>query len=76
MTDPRESEEMHTREEKRVCVYEVPCKDCRKTYIGETKRTLKARRREHRQAVTRGDLKNGITVHAHNTQHTVNGMGA
>ena len=26
-------------EERRGFVYEVPCKDCRKTYVGETKRT-------------------------------------
>ena len=47
----------------------------RKTYIGETKRTLKARRREHRQAVKSGGLKNGIAVHAHNTQHAIDWMG-
>ena len=35
--DPHEIENMHTREEKRF-VNEVPCKDCKKTYIGETKR--------------------------------------
>ena len=52
-------------EKKRAVVYEVPCKDCNKTYIGETKRTLKVRLGEHKQAVKRGDPKNGIAVHAH-----------
>ena len=44
-------------------VYEIPCKDCPEVYVGETKRTLKVRLSEHRQAVKRGDPKNGIAVH-------------
>ena len=32
-------------------VYEIPCKDCPEVYVGETKRTLKVRLSEHRQAV-------------------------
>ena len=43
--------------------------------VGETKRTLKVRLGEHRQAVKRGDSKNGIVVHAHNTQHVIDGKG-
>ena len=30
-------------EKRRTVVYEVPCKDSNKTYIGERKRTLKVR---------------------------------
>ena len=74
MADPHESENMHTREEEyRGFVSEVPCKDCRKTYVGVT---LKARLREHRQAVMSGDPRNGIAVHAHNIQHAINWMWA
>ena len=43
-------------------MYEDPCKDCNKTYIGERKGTLKVKFREHKQAVKRGDPKNGIAV--------------
>ena len=53
-------------EKKKEVVYQVPCKDCPKVYIGETKRTLKIRISEHKQAVKKGDEKNGIAVHAHN----------
>ena len=51
-------------------VYEIPCKDCPEVYVGETKRTLKVRLSEHRQAVKRGDPKNGIAVHVQKTNYT------
>ena len=57
-------------------VYEVPCKECHQTYIGETKRTLKVRLGEHKQAVKRGDPKNGIAVHAHESNHVIDWDGA
>ena len=58
----------HVPEEiRKQVVYEVPCKVCSKTYVGETKWTLKVRLGEHRQAVKTGDHKNWIAVHAHNT---------
>ena len=63
-------------DKRRGVVYEVPCKDCSKTYVGEMKRTLKVRLGEHEQAVKRGDPKNRIAVHAHNTQHAIDWMGA
>ena len=59
-------------EKRKEVVYQVPCKDCPKVYIGETKRTLKIRISEHKQAVKRGDEKNGIAVHAHTTNHNIN----
>ena len=50
MADPHKSEDTRT---KGVFVYEVPYKDCRKTYVEEAQRTLKTRLGEHRQAVKR-----------------------
>ena len=44
--------------------------------MGETKRTLKVRLSEHRQAVKRGDPKNGIAVHVQKTNHCINWEGA
>ena len=52
-------------------VYEVPCKECHQTYIGETKRTLKVRLGEHKQPV-----KNGIAVHAYESNYTTDWDGA
>ena len=57
-------------ERKRGVVYEAPCKECRKTYVGETKKTLR------KQALKKGNPKNGIAVHAHETQHEINWNGA
>ena len=39
--------------------------------MGETKRTLKVRLSEHRQAVKRGDPKNGTAVHVQKTNHCI-----
>ena len=57
-------------------VYEIPCSDCREVYVGETKRPLKVRMGEHRQATCRGDQKNGIAVHVQKTDHHINWEGA
>ena len=58
-------------ENQREVVYEVPCKDCELKYIGEVKRSLKTRMTEHKYAVCRGDERNGITVHVHQLQHSI-----
>ena len=49
-------------EKKANVVYEVPCRDCQLTYIGETRRTMKKRMTEHKYAVKTGDPKNRIAV--------------
>ena len=59
-----------------LIVYEVPCKDSRKTYVAETKRTLRVRLGEHKQGAKKGNPKNGIPVHAYEIQHKVNWNGA
>ena len=44
--------------------------------VGETKRILRVRLGEHKQAVKRGNSKKGIAVHAHETHHEINWNGA
>ena len=51
-------------------VYNVPC-ECGKTYIGETGRTLEARLKEHKYAVSWADTNNGIAVHANEHNHKI-----
>jgi hypothetical protein len=42
----------------RACIYEIPCKDCDRVYIGETKRKLGTRCKEHAASCVNA-LKNG-----------------
>ena len=60
---------------KRGVVYEVPHKECHQTYIGETKRMLKVRLGEHEQVMKHVDPKNGIAVHTHELNHTIDWDG-
>ena len=58
-------------ETKKGSVYEVPCIDCGKVYIGETGRNLQERLKEHKYAARMSDSKNGIVAHAWAMQHAV-----
>ena len=40
-----------TTEEITCIVYEVPCKDCDLVYVGQTKRNLNSRLKEHQRAI-------------------------
>ena len=62
----------HPSTKKKGVIYEIPCKDCPRVYIGETGRTLEKRLSEHKAAVKKNDPKNGIAVHAWANQHQVN----
>ena len=63
-------------EKKREVAYEVPCKECPLSYVGEMKRTVRVRIGEYKQAVKRGDLRNSIDVHAHQSQYVIDWDGA
>ena len=51
-------------------VYQIPCKNCDFTYIGETKRSLETRLKEHQTATKRGETERfAIAEHACNEHH-------
>lgn len=51
-------------------VYKIPCSDCNAVYIGESKRTLDQRVKEHERAVRNGDTdKNEIADHSWKHNH-------
>ena len=51
-------------------VYKIDC-SCGQSYIGETGRTLSTRVKEHKKAVEKDDINNGISVHANSTWHNI-----
>ena len=56
-------------------IYEVPC-SCGKVYIGETKRCLKTRLKEHKEACIKSQTtKSAITEHAWTEGHPINRDG-
>ena len=60
---------------KKGVIYEIPCKDCEKVYVGETGRTVKKRLYEHKQAVAKFDMNNGVAVHVHKEDHQIDWEG-
>ena len=55
-------------------VYEIPCKGCPEVYMGETKRTLKVRLSEHRQAVNE-ETPRTVCSSFQKTNHCINWEG-
>ena len=51
-------------------VYQIPCKDCSQTYVGQSGRTITDRIKEHQRAVKNGDTNNSaVAEHAWKHQH-------
>ena len=53
-------------------VYQIPCKDCEKIYIGETSQWFDERESQHKRAVSNKDTTNGIAQHVYETSHIIN----
>ena len=45
------------KEETRGPIYDIPCADCSKSYVGETQRKFSTRKGEHQKAVARRQCK-------------------
>ena len=73
------------------CIYEIPCKNCDKTYVGETERLFSARLKEHQGATKKVDdkkftrserrasekeqTKSAVSDHAARTNHVIDWDG-
>ena len=56
----------------RGAIYSIPCKDCDKSYIGETKRKFSTRLKEHQKAVEhKHSQKSALAEHCLRSGHTV-----
>ena len=59
-------------ERKTGVIYEIPCRDCDATYIGETGRSLKTRQKEHMACVRLDKCdKSALAEHANTTGHEI-----
>jgi len=45
-------------------IYKINCKDCNKSYIGQTKRFIRTRTNEHRNDIKNKNTKTGLAHHA------------
>ena len=60
-------------EQRTGVVYSIPCRDCPKTYVGQSGRSLECRVKEHQRAVKYGDTNtSAIAEHAWQEQHNIN----
>ena len=57
-------------------VYQISCSDCPATYVGQTGRTLEHRIKEHKYALTSGNIdKSAVAEHMAMTGHTIKWYG-
>ena len=53
-------------------IYHIPCKDCEKSYFGETGRTLRTRLTEHRRSCTNVEVqRSGLAQHTLEDDHQI-----
>ena len=52
-------------------VYDLSCNDCDEIYVGQTKRKLRARIKEHKNAKSRHSLTSNVAEHALKNNHNV-----
>ena len=60
------------KDQTRGAIYSIPCKDCDKSYIGETKHKFSTRLKEHQKAVEhKHSQKSALAEHCLRSDHTV-----
>ena len=68
---PRPKDRLADPQMKRNIVYKIPCKNCDFVYHGQTKRSFKKRKGEHRDAARNNDPNSKLARHVNNTGHNM-----
>jgi tmRNA-binding protein len=56
-------------QQKTDIVYKIPCMECEKFYIGQTKQRFEQRAKQHQAAIRKADPENALANHFNSTQH-------
>ena len=52
------------------CIYEIPCRDCNKKYIGESI-DINRRKKQHQDSLNKGDVNSALHKHRVNEDHFI-----
>ena len=53
------------------CIYQIPCKECDKYYIGETGKGLEVRKKQHMYSIRSGQQSNALFAHVSEYNHPI-----
>ena len=54
------------------CIYEIPCNQCNKKYVGQSGKELSTRLKQHRYNVRVGNTASSIFLHMNEFSHSIN----
>ena len=54
------------------CIYEIPCNNCNKIYIGQSGKTLSTRIQQHKYNVRVGNMSSSLFQHMNDCNHSIN----
>ena len=57
--------------EKTGCIYEIPCNNCDKKYIGQSGKVLATRINQHKYCVRVGNMSSALFLHMNNCNHSI-----
>ena len=57
---------------KNGCIYEIPCNECNKKYIGQSGKELEQRIKQHKYNVRIGNTASGLFQHMNEFNHGIN----
>ena len=58
------------------CIYEIPCNQCNKKYVGQSGKELIVRLKQHRNNVRDGNMASSLFQHVNNHNHSINWTAA